>query len=41
VATAIKGKLGFLPQNIKVTLIEGKDKYGALCASDFGMLHNG
>jgi hypothetical protein len=40
-STAIKGKLGFLPEGIKVTLIEEKDKYGALCASDFGMLHNG
>ena len=37
----MRGKLGFLPQGIKVTLIEEKDKYGALCASDFGMLHNG
>jgi lipid A disaccharide synthetase len=40
-ATAIKAKLGFLPQDIKVTLIEEKDKYGALTASDFGLLHNG
>jgi lipid A disaccharide synthetase len=40
-AAAIKGKLGFLPQGIKVTLIDENDKYAALTASDFGMLHNG
>ena len=37
----IQGKLGFLPNNIKVTIIEQQDKYAALSASDFGMLHNG
>jgi hypothetical protein len=41
VATAIKGKLGYLPKDLKVTLIEDADKYGAICASDFGLLHNG
>ena len=40
-ATAIRGKLGYLPNGIKVTLIEEKDRQGALCASDFGLLHNG
>ncbi len=40
-ATAIRGKLGYLPNGLKVTLIEEKDRQGALCASDFGLLHNG
>lgn len=40
-ATAIRGKLGYLPSGVKVTLIEEKDRQGALCASDFGLLHNG
>lgn len=33
--------MGFLPNDVKITLIEEKDKYAALSASDFGLLHNG
>lgn len=40
-AEAVKSKLGYLPSDIKVTLVEDKDRYAALSASDFGMLHNG
>jgi len=37
----IKSKLGYLPSSINTTLIEEQDKYAALCASDFGLFHNG
>ena len=37
----IKSKLGFLPNDVKVTLIADKDKYGAISAADFGLVHNG
>jgi hypothetical protein len=40
-ANEIKGKLGYLPSNIKVTLIEEADKNAAIAASDFGIIHNG
>ena len=40
-AAEVRGKIGQLPQKSKITLIEQKDKYGALSASDFGLLHNG
>ena len=40
-SSEIKSKLGFLPNDIKVTLIEEKDKYGAISAADFGLIHNG
>ena len=40
-ADAVKSKLGYLPGDVKVTLIEDKDRYAALSASDFGLLHNG
>ena len=33
--------MGNLPSNIKTTLIEDSNKYAALSAADFGLLHNG
>lgn len=33
--------MGFLPNNVKTTVIAEKDKYAAMSASDFGLLHNG
>jgi len=40
-AAEINGKLGHLPQNFKITLINERDKYPAMSASDFGLIHNG
>jgi lipid A disaccharide synthetase len=40
-AADVKGKLGYLPSDVKVTIVEEKDKYAALSAADFGLLHNG
>jgi lipid A disaccharide synthetase len=37
----IKSEASRLPANIRVHCIEYADRYGALCASDFGILHNG
>jgi len=37
----VKNKLGFLPNDVKVTLIEDRDRYGAISAADFGLIHNG
>lgn len=30
-----------MPNNIKTTLVSEKDKYSAIAASDFGLVHNG
>ncbi len=30
-----------LPSNYAISFVESKDKYAAMCASDFGLLHNG
>lgn len=40
-AEEIKKGLASLPTSIKITTVSDADKYGALCASDFGLLHNG
>ena len=40
-ASQIKQKAAGLPKNFEISFIESKDKYAALCASDFGLLHNG
>lgn len=37
----IKAEASRLPANIKVHFIEASERYGGLCASDFGILHNG
>lgn len=37
----IKSEASRLPANIRVHFIEFADRYGALCASDFGILHTG
>ncbi len=37
----MRSKLGFLPANIKVNAVQEKDKYAAIAASDFGLVHNG
>lgn len=37
----IKSEASKLSSNLKVYFVESKDKYGALSAADFGILHNG
>jgi hypothetical protein len=37
----VKSKLHNIPSMFKVTLIESNEKYAAMCASDFAILHNG
>jgi lipid A disaccharide synthetase len=41
IAYEAKSGAAKLPANLKVHFIEPKDKYGALSAGDFGILHNG
>lgn len=36
-----KSQASRLPGNIKVHFIDSSDKYGALAAADYGILHNG
>lgn len=40
-AAYIKQKANALPYNFASNFIEPKDRYGAMCASDFSVLHNG
>ena len=37
----IKAEAAKLPANLKVHFIESNERYGALSAADFGILHNG
>lgn len=37
----IKSQASKLPSKFKVHFIEAEDRYGALCAGDFSILHNG
>jgi lipid A disaccharide synthetase len=40
-AQEVKAEAAKLPGNLKVHFIEFNEKYGALSAADFGILHNG
>lgn len=40
-ASKIRSEAASLPSSYEVRFIEEKDKYAAMCASDFAILHNG
>ena len=40
-AQEVKAEAAKLPGNLKFHLIESSEKYGALSAADFGILHDG
>ena len=40
-AALIRSQASKLPTNYEITFIEERNKYGAMCAADFALMHNG
>ena len=41
IAAKIQSAASTLPNNFEVSFVQPKDKYAAMCASDFARMHNG